>query len=238
MVKIVIPNSKFSMSTNSLIHAIDHGHMRKARQLLKEQPELVGTPTHIGSRPTVLFYLYDAKRLALLPDLLAAGADLEAKNADGQTPLMAWLIRQPGDEQSEEISQALIKAGADVNAHTAQGVCVLQCALLGKASLKMLNFILEQGASPHPQVPGKWGPLMRAVSNNIDGCHQLALLQAGARPDEPDVFGRTPLSWAASHSKSGNVTKDFPELHAFIEERALDETLKAPLAARTTGLRL
>lgn len=116
---------------------IDKGHVRKARSLLDGPNGRAAAVAHGGGpRPTALFYLFDAKRVALLPHLLAAGADLEARNQDEETPLMQFLRRTVRTEEDWVRAPRLIDAGAGVNAHR---------------------------TSPHSKAAGETGPLAFAV---------------------------------------------------------------------------
>jgi len=72
--------------------------------------------------------------------LLARGAPLEARDADGNTPLLrATLIN------AEAAASALIQAGADVNAKNEIGVTALWIAA-GKGKLEILAQTLRHGA--------------------------------------------------------------------------------------------
>ncbi len=184
-----------------LISLVDKGHVRKARALLEGPHGGQAATAHLGGfRPTALFYLYDARRLALLPLLLAAGADLEARNRDEETVLMQRLRRTVSTPQDWEHLKPLLEAGSNVNAHTQDGRCVLQCWMHGPARdhLFILDELLERGASPHAQIPGKPGPLAVAVMAGMSADIVERLLQAGASPDESDAHGRTAKTWAKS----------------------------------------
>jgi len=154
---------------------------------------------------------------------LAAGADVNATDAMGQTPLMyAITQRQVG------LSAALLDAGADVRATTDAGWTVLHYAARHMAPRDLVTMLLE--ASGDPRVADGDGQtaedVAEAVGNQmyvetlrafegsvsarlvnaivaLDGVAFAAALEHGADVNKVDTFGQTPLMYAVSANQLG-----------------------------------
>jgi ankyrin repeat protein len=138
--------------------------------------------------------------------LLEAGADPNLAGPDGQTPLM--LIARTANL---EAARLLLAKGADPNAKESQRQ---QTALMWAAAWKqgpMVRLLLEAGARPNertwidmltplvssepraqPRTPGGMTALLFATREGCLECVQ-ALLEHGAKIDQPDPEGITPL---------------------------------------------
>ena len=105
-----------------------------------------------------------------IKQLIADGADVNAKNRDGTTPLQTAAIRG-----HKEFLQLLIANGADVNAKNEDGMTPLHCAAIGTS----LNY-LSRG--------GRYGVDHKEIAE--------LLISAGADVNAQDNDGETPLDWA------------------------------------------
>ena len=82
--------------------------------------------------------------VAEVEGLLKAGADVNAKNTDGSTPLHAAAEFNP----SPSVLEVLLKAGADVNAKNTDGSTPLHMAAEFNPSPSVLEILLKASADP------------------------------------------------------------------------------------------
>jgi cytohesin len=162
-------------------------------------PELkLATPLHIAA------YNCDLESLI---DLLQSGADPNARDKDGFTPLHWCAFRGLIGTEQHLIAKALLRAGADPNACTGSGDCVLCLAI--ESSNEMLVKLLIEGGTEVDLVANDVTPLMTAARVGDFGMVRL-LLQAGADPniacgrfravDYADYFGHDEI---AAYLKAG-----------------------------------
>jgi len=149
-----------------LFCAVGLGEDEAALKMLKEKPDLARARVPGGLTP-----LYPAAiwgNVDLVRALIAAGADVNAKQEDG-TPvlyLLAGPSRAPGlvnRERRTQVARLLLAAGLKVNAAGPDGKTLLHL---------VMPFVTNQDMQ--------------------------MLLAAGADVDAPDARGRTPLHYAAS----------------------------------------
>ena len=159
--------------------------------------------------------------------LLAAGANMDTRNAAGATPLI-WAIQSYNCE-SDEIPLDLIRRGADVSAQVDEEglsalefaaeydmVNVLQAILergvgrLGEAlhaacacnSPLCAKVLLEAGADANYRLGGPLGgttPLMQCVAKAPNDEIVTALIRHGANVNATDEMGWNALMWMTRH---------------------------------------
>jgi len=130
---------------------------------------------------------------------LAAGADPNARDASGTTPLM--YAAYYGDFL---LVSELIDAGADVTAENAFGTsAITEAAIIGHPQI--LSALVAAGADPNFENPEGETPLMDvARTGNIDAAK--VLLEAGADINaQEDWGGQTAVMWAAARSNAEMV---------------------------------
>ena len=82
---------------------------------------------------------------AVIQALVDAGADVDVKNDDGDTPLhRASLLNE-----NLAVIQALMDAGADVHAKDNHGSTPLHAAALGNENLAVIQALMDAGADVH-----------------------------------------------------------------------------------------
>ena len=96
------------LTTIAVVVLVGCGESQQSAPAPKAKPE---APT--AKAPDISIYdaAYD-RNIAAVKQHLAAGADVNAKDDDGETPLV-WAVRRGGEK---EVTELLIANGADVNA--------------------------------------------------------------------------------------------------------------------------
>ena len=173
-----------------------------------------------------LFELVKSGRADLVREAITQGADVNARDADGLTPLL--LASTEGADVTGDVIDALLKAGADVNAAIeSNGTTSLDWAAqrLGPAAITMLlrsgakldagGLMNAAGSNQNPEVIAVFlgagadvdaraqdgsTALMEAAKNNRNPGVVLALLKAGADPKAKDSKGKTALDYAQDNS--------------------------------------
>ena len=126
----------------------------------------------------------------LIKLLIEAGANVNAKENDGRTPLMC-----AADKGHSEIVKLLIENGADVNAKNNYGHTSLMCAA-GKGHTEIVKLLIEKGANVNAKNNYGRTPLMYAADEGHTETVKL-LIEKGADVNAKDKDGRTPLMCAA-----------------------------------------
>ena len=139
-----------------------------------------GTPVHYAAA------LGGAETLR---GLLEKGADVNAVNAFGATPLM-FAVNEPAK------AALLVMHGANVNAHSKMGRTALLLAAASDGSSQTVRLLLERGAEIAICDEMKVTPLLAATAAN-DTLTIRMLIERGADVNAPDATGITPLMYAA-----------------------------------------
>jgi ankyrin repeat protein len=125
--------------------------------------------------------------------LLAAGADLSAKNRGGETPL--YVAAEKGQI---EMARALIAKGADAKARTPNGETVLHAASMIESAV-LTTDLIQAGAEVNAANNDGEAPLQWAALTGTFLAVK-ALADAGADLNIQDArLGNTPLHAAVSH---------------------------------------
>ena len=132
--------------------------------------------------------------------LLAAGADADARNRPGNTPL--HYLGVGNEEASVTIALSLLEAGADPNAINDLGETPLHGWARSRANPAVIPLLLDAGADPCAKDCNRTTPLHRATDSRV----VASLISAGADPRARDERGDTPLHYfVASVEKPGPI---------------------------------
>ena len=124
---------------------------------------------------TLLMFAGDNENAAVMDDLLAHGAEIEARLANGNTALFRCIGRG-----AEPCLEALLRHGADVNARNTAGQTPLHLAARND-SASVLRRLLEHGGDVTVRDNSGSTPLSVAARvHSVDAC--LLLLGKGASP--------------------------------------------------------
>jgi hypothetical protein len=145
-----------------------------------------------------LFAAIDAQAVGSVVRLLAAGADVNARDRDGMTPLMRAALHGCYD-----LTMLLVRKGALVNTTDTFGVTALmQAAWAGH--VRIVEALLASGADPNLQSILDYPDLKQAGVNaligaSMNGNLEVAkiLLDQNARLNQQDAGGQTALMCAS-----------------------------------------
>ena len=137
------------------------------------------------------FDLVKTGTLEEVNNAIKAGADINARDKDGKTPLMyaAW------NNQNPEVIKVLLEAGADVNARDKNGWTPLMYAAWNE-NPDVIKVLLEAGADVNARDKDGRTPLMWAAGSNQNPEVIKILLDAGADGKAKSNEGKTAFDYA------------------------------------------
>ena len=206
-----------------------------------KQKELEGVLIRAGAKEHLLWIFVDGRTMfeaardskttpnqfsRHIDAIRKAGADVNAKNIDGKTPLhqAAYFNKNP------EVITTLIEAGADVNAKNVVGATPLHAAALINRNPEVLRVLIEAGADVNAKNAVGETPLHTAAAAYNKNPEFLTLLiEAGADVNAKNVVGETPLTAAARYNAKPEVLTVLIEAGADVN--AKDNTGGTPLYA-------
>ena len=159
----------------------------------------------------------------LTMSLLIQGADVNARDKYGHTPLEMAVLRD-----ASELAEVLLNRGADINQVHWQGT-LLHVAAANNASA-VAEVLLKAGADVNVKDYKGDTPLHAAAWRGSEGAAEL-LLNRGADVDAKGKHGRTPLHVAASDNASAVNASAVAEvlLKAGADVNAKDNRGRTPL---------
>ena len=133
--------------------------------------------------------LFETSDTLLIKTLVQQGQRIDETNPSGNTPLLDALLKKDQDK-----AKVLIDLGASLSVLNADGWTPLQLAVY-LSEQDCVKRMLGRNAEVNKQSTNGWTALHYAVREN-NAPLVLLLLDAGARRDIADKWGRTPLSIA------------------------------------------
>lgn len=189
----VLPQLKAETTVSDRFYeAIRSDDSRAVSELLAHG---AGVNTRDDHRTTPLMYAAAVGSIEMMRQLIAAGADVNAKNAFDATALM-WCTNQV------EKVKLLTDKGADVNARSKRGRTPLLIAASHDANIAVVRLLLSKGADMAKAIDkANNTPLVASAYANDTESVKL-FLEKGADVKAQNVAGLNALMFAASH---GNV---------------------------------
>jgi ankyrin repeat protein len=192
-VKAEAPAKPVDPKLQALITAIRGHNSTAVTAALKANPELLNAKDQAGSTP--LHHAAGFGSLEILQQLLAKGADPQAKNRRKSTPLH-WAIHDLAKVR------VLIAKGADVNAQQAEGRSPLFLAAMLGDGLATVRHLLQSGAAADSKTVNGQTPLHAAAARGHAEVVRL-LLPAGVNRQAGN--GSTPLIATAASGSAETV---------------------------------
>ncbi|WP_028581965.1 ankyrin repeat domain-containing protein [Desulfogranum japonicum] len=162
------------------------------------------TDEHFGSAHD-LFYAVQKGDLVLLEKMLAFGVNPNARDEHGSTLLMHVARKNQYQKQlfelSEQVTQLLLKYGADTELTTKHDETALLLAI-STGNTNVANTLIKAHANIDTMTEDGRTPLLAAIQKNSNDI-ALALLSEGADPNRyknTGRFSKAPLLFAAQHN--------------------------------------
>lgn len=175
--------------TAQFISAVRSGETSAVEKLIAADPRIVKAQDLAGSTP--LHHAAGFGALATMKLLLDKGADVNAKNRRGSTPLF-WAIH---DEAKVRL---LLSRGAAINVKQADGRTPLYQAATLASGNSILRLLIDKGADANPATAAGQTPLMAAaVRGDVDAMRLI--LGKNVNVNARNGAGATALMAAAAN---------------------------------------
>jgi ankyrin repeat protein len=189
------PRKPVDAKVTALIAAVRAGNRLEIERQIAASPETVHGKDEGGS--TALHHAAGYGPVANVELLINNGADVNAKNLRGSTPLH-WAIH---DEAKVRL---LLSKGAGINAKQAQGRTPLFLAAMLGNSVPTMSLLLADGADPNlASANGQTALMMASSRGNLDAMRLL--IDKRAEVNARDGAGETALMFASTSGDAGAV---------------------------------
>jgi ankyrin repeat protein len=145
-----------------------------------------------------------AAMMSVVKLLLDGGADLNAADASGVTPLI--LAVSSGQQALVEL---LLARGAAVNGNGYEGAGAL-CVATIMDQLEIAGLLIAHGAEIDARTKSGYTPLLYAARDGNRGLAELLLAHGADVSARDNIYDRTPLVWALTMSAMVSPTGESP----------------------------
>jgi ankyrin repeat protein len=194
--RVVMGAVAFVEPKDPLAKAAQKNDLESVKQLITVSLNIDASDEYTDTN--ALSYAVENNNREMIQLLLSAGANPNATNRRGATPLM-----YPTSEASVELIRDLIVAGADLNVHNQSGETPLMRAV-AHCSFSVAKELIDAGADVNARDQSGNTLLMEAVQNNDPGGLKF-LLSAGVPVDATNDNGETALTLAARWEQGKNL---------------------------------
>jgi len=184
---------QFMRDSEAIWKELRQSEIREAHEVLKREGLDPGSNRH-------LLIAAGLNRLRLVQALLTTGADVNARDKDGHTALMAAVSSFLSKKDSADVVKVLMAKGADVNAKNNDGKTALMLAAREKDddhTAAILRLLLANGADVNTRDRDGRTALIHAADKGTTTA-VLVLLDGGADVNARDKDGNTALMAAAN----------------------------------------
>ncbi|MDQ7839347.1 MAG: ankyrin repeat domain-containing protein [Thermodesulfobacteriota bacterium] len=174
----------------NIFTAIKECNLQAVKYFIQKNPSIVKTKDNNGTFGWYpLHYASDVGHKEITELLISKGADVNAKDEDGNTPLHEAISKG-----HKEIVELLISKGADVNAEDEDGNTPLHEAIM-MVDTEIVEILISKGADVNAKDEDGNTPLHEAIIMYDEEVVEL-LISKGADVNAIDKNGSTPLSLA------------------------------------------
>jgi len=181
----------------SLVNAARAGDITKMRELLEEGADIQETVVGNTALHYAVFYSHINAVQFLVEE---AGANINAQNLSGQTPLN-WAV----ERSNMELTSLLLEYGADTDIMDKTGSTALHKAA-GAGNFEIVKLLVEKGAAIDVSTKDTAQTALSEASANGKTEVVKFLLENGANPGLKNNQGKTSLQRAAAKNHLETVT--------------------------------